>query len=57
MESLKLLQDKKILLPDHVGGRIADDMRRLKFDVTVLEDRVWTQLSPRIRVLTIADYN
>ena len=57
MPSLKLLQDKKILLPDHIGGRIANDLRHLKFNVTVLEDRVWTQLSPRIRVLSIADYN
>ena len=55
--SLKLLESKKILLPDHVGGRIADDLRNLKFDVTVLKDRVWTQLSRRIKVLSISDYN
>ena len=39
ISSLKLLQDKKILLPDHVGSRIASDLKRLKFNVTVLKDR------------------
>lgn len=57
IKSLKLLSDKKILLPDHVGGRIADDLRRLGFNVVVLKDRVWTKLSPRISVLCIPDYN
>jgi len=52
-----LLQDKKILLPDHVGSRIASDLKRLKFDVTVLKDREWTELSPRIKVLSLSDYN
>ena len=57
IKSLRLLQDKTILIPDHVGGRIAADLRHLGFNVTVLQDRTWTQLSPRIRVLSIADYN
>lgn len=57
MRSLRPLKGKKILLPDHVGGRIAGELTNLGFDVTVLQDRVWTQLSPRIRVLTLADYN
>lgn len=55
--SLRLLKDKKILLPDHVGGRIAGELRNLGFDITVLQDRKWIQLSPRIRVLSLADYN
>ena len=57
IKSLNLVKDKKILLPDHEGGRIASDLRRLGFDITVLKDRTWTSLSPRIRVLCIADYN
>ena len=57
MESLKPLMDKTILVADHVGGRIADSLRELGFSVTVLQDRVWTSLSPRINVLSIADYN
>lgn len=57
MESLKLLKDKKILLPDHVGGRIERDLTKMGFNVVVLKDRSWTQLSPRIHVWCVADYN
>ena len=57
MASLQVLKDKKILLADHVGGRLAGDLRRLGFNVTVLADRVWTNLSPRINVVCIPDYN
>ncbi len=56
MRSLKNLSDKKILLADHVGGRIARELGESGLNVTVLKDRVWTRLSPRIHVLTIADY-
>ena len=57
MSSLRLLKDKKILLPDHAGGRIAADMTNMGFKVTILKDRVWTKLSPRINIFNIADYN
>lgn len=55
MESLAWLRDKTILLPDHAGGRIAHDLRSLGFRVSVLRDYAWTELSPRIRILSIAD--
>lgn len=55
--SLELLKDKQILLPNHAGARIAAGLRQAGFKVTILLDRVWTVLSPRIRVLCIADYN
>jgi hypothetical protein len=55
--SLPRLLGKHILLADHVGGRIATDLRRGGFDVTVLKDRTWTPLSNRIRVMCLADYN
>ncbi len=54
-DSLAELKDKEILLADHYGGRIARELRAGGFDVTVLKDGVWTQLSERIRVLTIGD--
>ena len=44
------------LLADHVGGLIGKGLRERGFEVTVLKDRQWTQLSDRIRVLAIADY-
>jgi hypothetical protein len=57
LDSLEPMRDKTVLLPDHLGGRIRSDLLQQKFNVRILPDRTWTQLSPRIRVLTIADYN
>jgi len=54
---LQALKDKEILLPDHVGGRIARELAEAGYRIRVLPDRVWTLLSPRVRVLCIADYN
>ena len=56
-DSLQLLRDKKILVPDHVGRRVHDDLLAQGFDVRIAADREWIQLSPRVRVLCIADYN
>jgi len=58
-ESLAQLKDKEILLPDHFHvsgeGRIARELRAQGYKVRVLGDGVWTQLSPRLRVCSIAD--
>src|SRR5262249_38251010 len=55
MPSLETLRDATILLPDHVGGRIRDALVTDGYKVRVLPDRQWVPLSPRIRVLSIAD--
>lgn len=57
LDSLDLLTDKTILVPDHVGGRIMTDLERLGYRVRVLKDCLWTQLSQRINVMSIADCN
>jgi hypothetical protein len=57
LPSLEKLKDKQILLPDHHGGRVANDLRGLGFAVQVLRDGVWTELGPRLRVASIANYN
>ncbi len=57
IESLKTLGAKTILLPSHRGNRIHDDLLTMGFKVMILENRKWTSLSDRIRVLSIADYN
>jgi len=57
LPSLETLRDKKLLLADHVGARVSADLRRLGFDVQVLRDGVWVELSPRLRVASIANYN
>src|SRR5262245_54493883 len=58
-ESLAELRDKEILLPDHFGvkggGRIARELREQGYRVRVLKDGTWTQLSPRLRVLSLGD--
>lgn len=56
-DSLKLLASKKVLVPDHVGARVFNDLREQGFAVRILKDREWFELSPRVRVLSIADYN
>jgi hypothetical protein len=56
-DSLKLLANKKVLVPDHVGARVYNDLREQGFAVRILKDREWFELSPRVRVLCIADYN
>ena len=55
--SLDLLSGKTILLPDHVGGRMAHDLRQLGFTVRVMPDREWMQLSRNIKAMCVSDYN
>ena len=56
-DSLAQLKDKTILVPDHRGARVCNDLRAQGYDVKVLPDRQWFELSPRVKVLSIADYN
>jgi hypothetical protein len=56
-DSLAQLRDKVILVPDHRGSRVFDDLKAQGFDVRVMRDREWMELTPRVRVLCIADYN
>ena len=51
--SLKKLSGKKILLPDHVGSRICKGLIEKKYDIEVLPDRKWLQLSKNIKVMCI----
>src|SRR5512141_3262918 len=55
MPSLETLKDASILLPDHVGGRIRESLENDGYRVRVLPDREWVPLSPRVKVLSIAD--
>ena len=56
-DSLAKLRDKEILLPDHYGHRIYNELSGQGFSVTILKDGVWTQLSDRLRVASVADIN
>jgi hypothetical protein len=55
-DSIHLFKGKKILLPDHVGGRIRTDLQKEGYEVNVLPNRVWVRLSEHIRILCISDY-
>jgi hypothetical protein len=55
-DSLPLFKGKKILLPDHVGGRIRNDLSKHGHDVGVLPNRKWVQLSDHVSILCISDY-
>jgi hypothetical protein len=57
VESLPLLTGGQILISDHHGGRIKRDLEALGHSVRVLKDREWVQLSPRIKVYSIANQN
>jgi hypothetical protein len=48
--SLERYRGRKILLPDHVGGRIFNDLTPGGYQVTVLPDRKWVTLSDNVRV-------
>lgn len=54
--ALEKLHGRKILLPDHVGGRIHDDLKAAGFDVEILKDREWVKLSDKISVCCVSDY-
>jgi hypothetical protein len=56
-ESLKVLNKKKILLPDHMGGLIFRYLKEEGYDVHIIKDKIWTKLSDRINVLCLCDYN
>ena len=53
-DSLQQLRGRHILLADHVGGRIANDLRTQGFEVSILPDRQWVDLSPRVKVFCIS---
>jgi hypothetical protein len=57
VESLKQLGAECLLLPDHQGGRIQHDLESMGYKVRVLKSRTWHQISERIRVVSVADYN
>jgi len=57
VDALPMLTNGQFLLSDHYGGRILRDLVAAGHSVRVLRDRVWEQLSPRIRVCSFANQN
>ena len=54
--SLERFKESKILLPDHVGARIFNDLTNLGFSVDILPDRKWVELSKNIKIQCITTY-
>lgn len=54
--AMERLHGKKILLPDHVGSRIRNELQGSGFSVSVLRDRTWVSVSDNVRVLCVSDY-
>jgi hypothetical protein len=57
VNSLPDLTAGTFLLSDHFGGRIRHDLVSQGHNVRVLKDFEWVQLSPRVKVLSIANAN
>lgn len=53
--SLEKLRDKEILLPDHVGGRIAKELAEQGYRTRILRSGEWVRLGDRTRICSIAD--
>ena len=52
--SIRRLEGKSLLLPDHVGSRIYRDLSdKKKFSIDILPDRKWVQLSKKVRAMCI----
>ena len=50
VESLKLIKNSKILVPDHFGERIFNDLKHLGFNVSIIKSNSWIQLSENINI-------
>jgi hypothetical protein len=57
LDSLLRLRDKHIYVSDHVGNRIAAFLAESGFKTTVLKDKQWVTLSPRVHIQSLAHYN
>ncbi len=53
-DSLNLFKNNKILVSEHFGSRIYNDLRAENFNVTILKDREWINLSKNISVMSIS---
>lgn len=57
LDSLEAFRDRVLLVPRHVGGRISADLKAAGYRVRDLDNGCWVQLSPRVRILSCADWN
>jgi hypothetical protein len=53
-DSLHKFKNNTIILGDHVGKRMFNDLNSQGFKVVILKERVWTELSKNISVMSIS---
>ena len=53
-DSIHKFKNNTIILGDHVGKRILSDLKSQGFKVMVLKERVWTELSKNVSVMSIS---
>ena len=55
-ETIKEFKHNKILLPDHYGSRIAKSLEEENYNIEILPDREWVNLTDKIRIKCITTY-
>jgi len=53
-DSLHLFKKNKILVSEHFGSRIYNDLKSENFNISILKDREWINLSKKISVMSIS---
>ena len=53
-DSIHKFKNNTIILGDHVGKRIYNDLKGQGFNVMILEERVWTELSNNVSVMSVS---
>ncbi len=53
-DSIHKFKNNTIILGDHVGKRIFNDLKSQGFKVNILKERVWTELSKNVSVMSIS---
>ena len=53
-DSLHNFKNNNIILGNHLGGRIYNDLKNQGFKVTILEEKKWINLSKNISVMSLS---
>ncbi len=53
-DSLHNFKNNKIIIGDHFGGRIYDDLKKQNYKIQVLKEKVWIKLSENISVMSLS---
>lgn len=57
IDSLNQIRKSKILIPDHYGERVYNDLKELNFDVQIIKSNCKMRLTKNISIRSFSDYN